>query len=134
MPSSPGSSSTTSCRPTPKPRSPNTVSSPSSASPVVPRPVSCVRRRQTHNQRNSKEARAKVGCLPTSRRNVRMQTHYPSGGSSMKLSARNQLAGKVKSIKRGAVMGEVIVALDKGGDEVRSEEHTSELQSLTNLV
>ena len=36
----------------------------------------------------------------------------------MRLSARNQLAGKVKSIKRGAVMGEVVVSLDKGGDEV----------------
>lgn len=38
----------------------------------------------------------------------------------MQLSARNQLHGKVKSIKRGAVMSEVVVTLDKGGDEVVS--------------
>ena len=36
----------------------------------------------------------------------------------MQLSARNQLRGKIKSIKRGAVMAEVVVALDKGGEEV----------------
>ena len=38
----------------------------------------------------------------------------------MQISARNQLRGKVQSIKRGAVMAEVVVALDKGGDEVIS--------------
>ena len=35
----------------------------------------------------------------------------------MKISARNQLAGTVKSITEGAVMSEVVVALD-GGQEV----------------
>ena len=35
----------------------------------------------------------------------------------MKISARNQLAGTVKSITEGAVMAEVVVALD-GGQEV----------------
>ena len=35
----------------------------------------------------------------------------------MKISARNQLAGSVKSITEGAVMSEVVVALD-GGQEV----------------
>ena len=36
----------------------------------------------------------------------------------MQLSARNQLKGKVKSIKRGGIMSEVVVTLDKGGDEI----------------
>ena len=36
----------------------------------------------------------------------------------MQLSARNQLKGKVKSIKRGGIMSEVVVTLDKGGEEV----------------
>ena len=35
----------------------------------------------------------------------------------MKISARNQLAGTVKSVTEGAVMSEVVVALD-GGQEV----------------
>ena len=35
----------------------------------------------------------------------------------MKISARNQLSGTVKSVTAGAVMSEVVVALD-GGQEV----------------
>ena len=35
----------------------------------------------------------------------------------MKISARNQLAGTVRSVTEGAVMSEVVVALD-GGQEV----------------
>ena len=35
----------------------------------------------------------------------------------MKISARNQLTGTVKSVTEGAVMSEVVVALD-GGQEV----------------
>lgn len=35
----------------------------------------------------------------------------------MKISARNQLSGTVKSVTEGAVMSEVVVALD-GGQEV----------------
>ena len=38
----------------------------------------------------------------------------------MKLSARNQLKGKVKSVEKGAVMAEVVVTLD-GGDEIVAE-------------
>lgn len=37
----------------------------------------------------------------------------------MKLSARNQLPGKIKSVKLGAVMAEVV--LDVGGHEVVAE-------------
>jgi len=37
----------------------------------------------------------------------------------MKISARNQLSGTVKSVTEGAVMTEVVVALD-GGHEVVS--------------
>ncbi len=37
----------------------------------------------------------------------------------MELSTRNQLRGKVKSVTKGAVMAEVIVALD-GGQELVS--------------
>jgi molybdopterin-binding protein len=38
----------------------------------------------------------------------------------MKLSARNQLKGKVKSVEKGTVMAEVVVTLD-GGDEIVAE-------------
>jgi molybdate transport system regulatory protein len=38
---------------------------------------------------------------------------------SMRLSARNQLAGTVVSVKKGIVTAEVVVALD-GGDEIVS--------------
>ena len=37
----------------------------------------------------------------------------------MELSTRNQLRGKVKSVTKGAVMAEVVVALD-GGQELVS--------------
>ncbi|MEO8971171.1 MAG: TOBE domain-containing protein [Ktedonobacteraceae bacterium] len=36
----------------------------------------------------------------------------------MKMSARNQLKGKVKSFKQGAVMAEVVVALPDGQEVV----------------
>jgi molybdopterin-binding protein len=34
----------------------------------------------------------------------------------MKLSARNQLPGKVKSIEKGMVIAEVVIELDGGGE------------------
>ena len=37
--------------------------------------------------------------------------------NGMKISARNQLAGTVKTVTEGAVMSEVVVRLD-GGEEV----------------
>ena len=37
----------------------------------------------------------------------------------MKLSTRNQLRGKVKTVTRGSIMAEVVVALD-GGQELVS--------------
>ena len=48
----------------------------------------------------------------------------------MQLSARNQLKGKVKSIKEGAVMGEVLVALDNGDNEVVSAITMGSIQRL----
>jgi molybdopterin-binding protein len=41
------------------------------------------------------------------------------GGAKMELSARNQLGGKVLSLKLGNVMAEVVIKL-KGGEEVVS--------------
>jgi molybdopterin-binding protein len=38
----------------------------------------------------------------------------------MKLSARNQLKGKVKSVETGSIMAEVVVEL-AGGDEIVAE-------------
>jgi len=48
----------------------------------------------------------------------------------MQLSARNQLKGKVKSIKEGGVMGEVLVALDNGDNEVVSAITMGSIQRL----
>lgn len=47
----------------------------------------------------------------------------------MPLSARNQLAGTVRSIKLGAVMAEVVVQLD-GGDEIVSVITVTSVQNL----
>lgn len=47
----------------------------------------------------------------------------------MKLSARNQLPGTVKSVKLGAVMAEVVVKLD-GGEELTSAVTVNSVQNL----
>jgi len=47
----------------------------------------------------------------------------------MKLSARNQLPGTVKSVKLGAVMAEVVVKLD-GGEELTSAITVNSVQNL----
>jgi molybdate transport system regulatory protein len=47
----------------------------------------------------------------------------------MKLSARNQLVGTVKSIKLGTIMAEVVVALD-GGQEIVSAITANSVRSL----
>ncbi|MCC6165953.1 MAG: TOBE domain-containing protein [Caldilineaceae bacterium] len=47
----------------------------------------------------------------------------------MRLSARNQLTGRVKSIKEGIVTAEVVVALD-GGQEVVSVITMTSVQNL----
>jgi molybdate transport system regulatory protein len=44
---------------------------------------------------------------------------------TMRFSARNQLQGTVKSIKLGAVMGEVVVALPDGQEIVSAITRTS---------
>jgi molybdopterin-binding protein len=36
----------------------------------------------------------------------------------MELSARNQLKGKVKSVEKGSIMAEVVIALDGGAELV----------------
>src|SRR6202011_6344553 len=61
---------------------------------------------------------------PSGRRQIAAARHVntslitvPSGGIPMRLSARNQLQGKVKRIVVGAVNSEVTVEL-AGGDEV----------------
>ena len=48
----------------------------------------------------------------------------------MKLSARNQLSGTVKSVKNGVLMAEVVVALD-GGQEIVSVITVSSAQGLS---
>lgn len=47
----------------------------------------------------------------------------------MRLSARNQLTGKVKSIKEGIVTAEVVVTLD-GGQEIVSVITMTSVQNL----
>jgi molybdopterin-binding protein len=46
----------------------------------------------------------------------------------MQLSARNQLAGKVKSVKLGAIMAEVVIEV--GGQEIVSEISKSSAERL----
>ncbi len=49
---------------------------------------------------------------------------------TMRFSARNQLQGTVKSIKLGAVMGEVVVTLP-GGQEIVSAITRTSVESLS---
>jgi molybdopterin-binding protein len=49
----------------------------------------------------------------------RKQEFQREGSPNMELSARNQLKGKVRSVKLGAVMAEVV--LDVAGQEMVSE-------------
>ena len=47
---------------------------------------------------------------------AQMMMHIKRGGITMKISARNQLKGKITSIQEGAVNG--IVTIDIGGENI----------------
>lgn len=49
---------------------------------------------------------------------VEMNINRRAGWCTMKLSARNQLPGKVKAVNMGVVTAEVVITLDGGGELV----------------
>ena len=54
---------------------------------------------------------------------------YGQSGETMKISARNQIPGTVKSIKKGPVSTEVVITI-AGGNEIVSSITTTSAESL----